>query len=228
MEWHFNYTPYHYTFNNPINFFDPFGLDTVDSKHVNWTKFDPENDIIRFPGATVSSEGYTWVGRLFRKIRRAINGGNSTYVKDGGIEFTTKSNSGGNESSTARTPDSESENIDLIFALKPNAGPKIFGFDPLGLAKSIKSAGKGINEAKGTSDKEIVENSTGTAEKKDAHGKPVEQNDYKPEGQETDSSVIQKTYYFDDVDGDTVQDWRVHKFTNMGRPVSKKYIKKAK
>lgn len=28
-EWHFNYTPYHYTFNNPINFFDLLGLDTL-------------------------------------------------------------------------------------------------------------------------------------------------------------------------------------------------------
>jgi hypothetical protein len=182
MEWHFNYTPYHYTYNNPINYFDPFGLDTVKSNSDNPIK---KGDVVIGPDGssstagmdeqklgevTVSAKGYGWLRRLFRSIGRAFEGVNSTYLKVGGIEFTSEFSAGENENSTARNPDGESVNIDLIFALKPNAGPKSFGFDPLGPAKSIRSASKAIKEAKGTSDREIVECSTGQAEKTDAHG----------------------------------------------------------
>jgi len=228
MEWHFNYTPYHYTFNNPINFLDPFGQDTVKSGEVNWPKFNPDIDIIELPGASVSSEGYTWFGRLLRKIGRAINsGGNSTYTQPYGEPWTSDDGQG-QENARAKIM-GPGGNIDLLLNVNPKAGPlDLPGTRLERFNEGLEYASGAIQEA--TSDRQVVEQSTGTAEKTDAHGKPIEQTeyDYKSEGKESDSSVVQVTYYFNDVDGDTVQDWKVKKNTSNGRPISKKYVKKTK
>ena len=77
-----------------------------------------------------------------------------------------------------------------------------------------------------TSDKQIVEQSTGTAAKTDADGRPLNEIDQKYGQQESDSVETKFTYYFDEEKGDSVQNWKVHKYTNKGRPVSKKYIEK--
>jgi RHS repeat-associated protein len=65
MEWHFSQTPYHYCLNNPINFTDPFGLDTlrVNSDGV------PEADIAP---VTIKGERPSWVVRTLRRIGRAL------------------------------------------------------------------------------------------------------------------------------------------------------------
>jgi hypothetical protein len=160
MEWHFNYTPYHYTFNNPINYLDPSGQDTTKSKDVVWPKFDPKNDIIELDNVSVSSKGYTWFGRLLRKIGRALKGGegNSTYQKPYGEPWTSEDGQG-QENSTAKIQ-GPGGNIDLLLSVDPNAGRlELPGTGIERVNAALEKASEAVQE--GTPDKQITEQSTG-------------------------------------------------------------------
>jgi len=49
---HYDVSPYAYCLNNPINYIDPLGLDTVASNNIPPT-FDPNKDIVQLPEVTV-------------------------------------------------------------------------------------------------------------------------------------------------------------------------------
>jgi len=178
-EWHFNYTPYHYTFNNPMNFTDPFGLDTVPAKSEIPIKKDDVvvgedgtyttagTDQQNLDQVTITAKRPGFLKRILRKIDRLLQG-NSTYEKEGGTEFTSEFKQGGHENSTAKNPDAQSVNSDYILALKPS-GPRSYGFNPINTAKGIFSASKAGKEINNmlTPDKTIVKQKT------DAHGNPL-------------------------------------------------------
>jgi RHS repeat-associated protein len=68
-EWHMNYNPYHYCFNNPINFIDPFGLDTGKT-----TQVDPYGNPLLtnyIEPVTITGQQQqktSWFGRFIRNL----------------------------------------------------------------------------------------------------------------------------------------------------------------
>ena len=56
VDLHQDYTPYHYCFNNPVSFIDPYGLDTVRINPNNWPNFDPNKDVGKIDEVVVTAK----------------------------------------------------------------------------------------------------------------------------------------------------------------------------
>jgi hypothetical protein len=221
-EWHFNYTPYHYCLNNPIKYIDPFGLDTIPVNKVDWPEFDSEKDVVQLDEVTVTGKRPNWLVRTARKIGRAITEGGDGETIPGGINFV-RSGIAIDPTKTTSENHVETINIDDLLRVLGFPGAGRFNRSPLDAAKGLKSVTDAAlnNTEHITSDRDIVNNHTGTAQKTDANGRPIE--NVTPLGTEADSIKNTRTLLFDDVEGNTYQDFKIHKNTRMGRPISNPY-----
>ena len=160
-EWQFGSTPYRYARNNPMRYIDPNGLYDLDE-------------------VVVYGEKPSWFSKVINKIGQffaSLDKGGSGGSIAGGEHYTTSGQSHDPARMTSKNPeDVQTTNVDDLLMLFDFAGKEPFGNTTLPLANSINSA-KGAIEAKNdsetTTDKEIVETKTGTAEKTDATGKPI-------------------------------------------------------
>lgn len=152
-----NYTPYHYTFNNPINFIDPFGLDTLkvdpdgvpNAGSVGMVNVKPQK-----PG--VFKRIFSGIIKVFKAADDLVTGEPEPYeetvVEDGvDMDWYKSDESYGNQDVISR----DNPNYDKIFDNNKNTG------------ESKNSEGSGTRE---TLDKEIVNNKTGPAQKTNNQG----------------------------------------------------------
>ena len=144
----------------------------------NIEKKGDKKDPIPLPEVTVTAKGYSPIGRFLRRLWRAINnGGNNTYQKPYGEPWTSEDGQG-QENSTAKIQ-GPGGNIDLLLSVDPNAGRlELPGTGIERVNAALEKASEAVQE--GTPDKQITEQSTGIAEKTDAHGqqiKKTEKND---------------------------------------------------
>jgi hypothetical protein len=156
--------------------------------------------------ATLRLKGKSQVGSgdLTKALASGLDG-NDTYEKNGGIPFTGQDGQG-QENSTAKHTE-ESVNIDLILAVNPSAGPRDPGFDFSGakgkILESLMSNNSTSNNSS-TSDKEIIQNSTGSAQPVDANAQPLPEGTWIPGNLPEGSPITTRNGDVPHVKGDTL------------------------
>ncbi len=199
-EYNFNQSPYNYCMNNPISFIDALGLDTL--------KRDPNTGL---PNKNLDE--VVCVGKQKKSrpslVISAYGGKNNPYApkiksNDIWIDF-----------------GDMLQWINLWLNQKLFKNPGKPDKEDM-VRESIKAASEAFKF-----DEEIVEETTGNNaeiiknEIEKRYGSVDKK--YIPQGEESDSVIRSYAIRFYEDGGHLFQDYKVHKHTNMGRPISKPY-----
>ena len=192
-EWHFNYSPYHYCFNNPTNLIDPFGLDTIQAHNLNWSQFNPDNDVILLNQVTITANKPGFIRRTFNKISRLlakIDAGGRGETIPGGLNLVTSGNEVSPTRTTTQNPNEiETINIDNLLPAIGGAGAGTLWQQSLPIINSLSKVNDFVKETSkdnSTSDKDIKKS---TGDKTDGHGKPLSQTEKRTSGDETTDTI---------------------------------------
>ena len=160
-------SPFTYCANNPINFIDAFGLDTIKQNNYDKgkvKKIDHDKDVVNINQVTVKGHKKSWLSKLFQSIGSWLKASpevpRNVAEQPDGINLTSSAGNGFSATTATKNSNPQSLNIDdLLPAIAAVADASAFEGNALDFAIGLNAFKDAVDEI--TSDEDILENFTG-------------------------------------------------------------------